>query len=437
MPNHVEMASHCLVRWEDDINQFAVVDTKRSKSVSTLKIGLTTCFEGYQRERRRGTVLFLEHYITCTHILIKCFIYFLGSKRDCCAYGLDVAGDDGHVNTYQWSVPPGLREESEEIAQTIRQSTSSFKRTISTMSSSSTSSTTAETKQKRKKINSNNINDDEQTTKYKSKPPSSLASTITICDAFKTSDKCASQGEQSNSNSKHQSSSHITATCSTTNSVTSSSTDINSLIEEIKVLREKLSSMDSLVAENTKLREKVLSMQDDMFYLRNTLISLPDEESYNYLKSIVDTYEQRKAELNEKSVELGNKLPCSKIELKQAKSTNSSRTINSLITCCYKGVDLKGQCYTKLKKMNPELMNNIYKYVQYVHAPKIISPTEFSGAISLRSRHLVDRNKNKENSSTASTKKQHQKYSKSKTNTEHQRGPLPPKQILMENFDCE
>ncbi|CAF2684545.1 unnamed protein product [Rotaria sp. Silwood2] len=349
MPNHVEMASHCLVRWEDDVNQFAVVDTKRSKSVSTLKIGLTTCFEGYQRERRRGTVLFLEHYITCTHILIKCFIYFLGSKRDCCAYGLDVAGDDGHVNTYQWSVPPGLREESEEIAQTIRQSTSSFKRTISTMSSSSTSSTTAETKQKRKKINSNNINDDEQTTKYKSKPPSSLASTITICDAFKTSDKCVSQGEQSNSNSKHQSSSHITATCSTTNSVTSSSTDINSLIEEIKVLREKLSSMDSLVAENTKLREKVLSMQDDMFYLRNTLI----------------------------------------------------------------------------------------KYVQYVHAPKIISPTEFSGAISLRSRHLVDRNKNKENSSTASTKKQHQKYSKSKTNTEHQRGPLPPKQILMENFDCE
>lgn len=58
MPNH-EVASHCLVRWEDDASQFAVVDTKRSKSVSTLKIGLTTCFEGFQRERRRGTILFL------------------------------------------------------------------------------------------------------------------------------------------------------------------------------------------------------------------------------------------------------------------------------------------------------------------------------------------------------------------------------------------
>ncbi|CAF4743563.1 unnamed protein product, partial [Rotaria sp. Silwood2] len=124
MPNHVETASHCLVRWEDDVNQFAVVDTKRLKSVSPLKIGLTTCFEGFQRERRRGTILFL----------------------DCCVYGLDLAGDDGHVNTYQWSVPPGLREESEEIAQAIRQSTSSFKRTISTMSSSSSNSTTIRTK---------------------------------------------------------------------------------------------------------------------------------------------------------------------------------------------------------------------------------------------------------------------------------------------------
>ncbi|CAF4939900.1 unnamed protein product, partial [Rotaria sp. Silwood2] len=82
----------------------------------------------------------------------------------CCAYGLDLAGDDGHVNIYQWSVPPGLREESEEIAQTIRESTSSFKRTISTMSSSSSSSTTTATKQKKKKVNNNNPNDDEPTT---------------------------------------------------------------------------------------------------------------------------------------------------------------------------------------------------------------------------------------------------------------------------------
>jgi hypothetical protein len=31
--------------------------------------------------------------------------------------------------------------------------------------------------------------------------------------------------------------------------------------------------MDSLTEENKKLREKILSMEDEMFYLRNTLIS--------------------------------------------------------------------------------------------------------------------------------------------------------------------
>ena len=204
--------------------------------------------------------------------MIKFFIYFLGSKKDCCVYGLEVAGDDGHVNMYQWSFPPGLREESEEIVQTIRQGTSSFKRTISTMSSSSSSSTTTGTKQKKKKVNNNNSNDDEPTTNDKSMPPPPLASTITICDTFDTSDKSVSQGQQINSNNKDQSSSFVTAN-SATNSTTTSSTDINSLLEEIKVLREKLSSMDSLDEENKKLREKILSIEDEMFYLRNTLIS--------------------------------------------------------------------------------------------------------------------------------------------------------------------
>ncbi len=128
-------------------------------------------------------------------------------------------------------------------------------------------------KTKEKKINNNNPIDDEPTTKDKPMPPPPLASTITICDTFDTSDKCVSQGQQSNPNNKHQSSSLVTANCSATNSTTSSSTDINSLLEEIKILHEKLSSMDSLTEENEKLREKILSMEDEMFYLRNTLIS--------------------------------------------------------------------------------------------------------------------------------------------------------------------
>lgn len=60
--------SHCVVRWEDNNNQYAVVDLKRAKTaVTTFKTGITTLFEGYNRERRRGEVIFLgkfPYYLT-------------------------------------------------------------------------------------------------------------------------------------------------------------------------------------------------------------------------------------------------------------------------------------------------------------------------------------------------------------------------------------
>lgn len=63
MPNHSDTASHCVVQWEDNKDQYAVVDTKRSKTVSTLKVGVTTLFEGYNRERRRGKILYLGRFL--------------------------------------------------------------------------------------------------------------------------------------------------------------------------------------------------------------------------------------------------------------------------------------------------------------------------------------------------------------------------------------
>lgn len=62
MPNQSDIASHCVVQWEDNKDQYAIVDTKRSKTVSILKVGVTTLFEGYQRERRRGKILFLGKF---------------------------------------------------------------------------------------------------------------------------------------------------------------------------------------------------------------------------------------------------------------------------------------------------------------------------------------------------------------------------------------
>ena len=132
-----------------------------------------------------------------------------------------------------------------------------------------------------------------------------------------------------------------------------------------------------------------------------------------------------------------------------------------MVKYCYKGVDLKWQCYTKLKARNPALTKQYLQYVlffytennyfyliplrllyktecvQYVHASKIITSSEFSGAISLRSRHLVDQEKNKENALKASTKKQHQKYLKNKKDTDCQERSSSPEEVLIENFDCE
>lgn len=59
MPNKTDVASHCVVQWEENQNQYAIIDTKRAKTVSTMKVGVTTLFEGYNRERRRGKILFL------------------------------------------------------------------------------------------------------------------------------------------------------------------------------------------------------------------------------------------------------------------------------------------------------------------------------------------------------------------------------------------
>jgi len=62
MPNQTDAPSHCVVQWDDKNDEYAVVDTRRSKTVATMKIGSSTLFEGYQRERRRGKILFLGKY---------------------------------------------------------------------------------------------------------------------------------------------------------------------------------------------------------------------------------------------------------------------------------------------------------------------------------------------------------------------------------------
>ena len=51
--------SHCVVQWDDNNIEYAIVDVQRAKTVSALKIGSTTLFCGDNRTRRRGKILFM------------------------------------------------------------------------------------------------------------------------------------------------------------------------------------------------------------------------------------------------------------------------------------------------------------------------------------------------------------------------------------------
>lgn len=51
--------TYCFIQWDDNKNDFAVVHNKRAKTSCPLKVGLTTAFEGNNRDRRRGKILYI------------------------------------------------------------------------------------------------------------------------------------------------------------------------------------------------------------------------------------------------------------------------------------------------------------------------------------------------------------------------------------------
>jgi len=116
------------------------------------------------------------------------------------------------------------------------------------------------------------------------------------------------------------------------------------------------------------------------------------------------------------------------MELTLAKKQNEAATINNLMKCCFKDikdVDLKTMPYKIIHDKYPELLDNIYgtenlllkvescsyqlhlvclEYVQYVHAPLVITKSRFSSVISLKSRHIRDGDKRKASSEESSGK---------------------------------
>ncbi|CAF3394937.1 unnamed protein product [Rotaria socialis] len=62
-----------------------------------------------------------------------------------------------------------------------------------------------------------------------------------------------------------------------------------------------------------------------------------------------------------KLVELSNKLPCSDIEIKLAKKSSPAATINNLIKCCFKDIELVEMSYEKLKTKDASLLKDIHE----------------------------------------------------------------------------
>ncbi|CAF4980881.1 unnamed protein product [Rotaria sp. Silwood1] len=339
--------SYCVVQWEDNNNEYAVVHMKRAKTSIMLKVGLTTSFEGNNRDRRRG------------------------AKNDCTVFSFQFEDQGGHVNTYSWSLAPGLFEKIEETTKAIKNiAGGNLHRTIS---SSSTSSTTM-SKNKKRKVNHNeqHTTDNPGVIDVNMMPvsppaPGSTRSTITIGDI----DQSLGSSDQRPSNSSNANKT------STTNTETIVSYDI-----------------DSLVQENKALRNKVNELEEQLLVQRETSIPIPDENGYNYLRSVCLTYEQCRSEQHTKMVELRKKLPCSDVEIRLAKKPNPAATINNLIKFCFKDVDLTEMSYEKLKFKNPSLLLDIHDFVKCIHAPTPIPQSMFSGTISLRCRHLRDSKKN-------------------------------------------
>ncbi|CAF2964896.1 unnamed protein product, partial [Rotaria sp. Silwood2] len=327
--------------------------------------------------------------------------FCLGSKKDCFTYGFDIVEDDIQLNMYGWSNPPSLREQSEEAAKVIHNSTSSssLQRTVS---SSSSCSNTLSSKQKKRKLDHKNTNIDELVVvDDASMPPPSTS--LMISSAQTSNSATADVVPDVPSTSNNQSSSSASNSTLNTTNMTTSSIDTNSLLEEIK-----------------SLREKVLSLQNELLYQRQSSMPLPSEETYNYFKSSCVMYEQIKSENNKQSAELGKKLPCTNIELKLAKSSNPSATINNLIKCCLKNIDLKTMSYDKLKKGNAELLERILQYVRLIHAPTDIPQAKFSSVISLKCRHIRSNAKHGKSVSTTTKEKQKQKRNEMHDSNNHE-----------------
>ena len=187
------------------------------------------------------------------HFKVMSSRLYLGNKRDSIAFGLDLEDNGGQVNIYNWSGPPGLREEIEEIRRAARDLTeTTFRRTLS---SSSTSSSTSTSKAKRKKTIDDNYSlsdKPDERNEYQMPPPLVPVRSANVINRSATgsdeNQRPSSINDVGFDSPVHQESQEATSGPTQADNVT------------------------SLLEENKALRGKNLALQDEVLYQRETSI---------------------------------------------------------------------------------------------------------------------------------------------------------------------
>lgn len=202
----------------------------------------------------QNKTLYLDQHLSTRVVDFKHFTVMsscptIGNKRDSIAFGLDLEDNGGQVNIYNWSGPPGLREEIEETRRAARGLIeSTFRRTLS---SSSTSSCTSTSKAKRKKTIDDNYSLSEKPDEHNE--PTMPPTLVPVRSASVTNRSATlSEGNQRPSSINIGFDSPVR--------------------EEAAPGPTQVDNITSLVEENKVLREKNLALQDELLYQRETSI---------------------------------------------------------------------------------------------------------------------------------------------------------------------
>ncbi|CAF1493611.1 unnamed protein product, partial [Didymodactylos carnosus] len=171
-----------------------------------------------------------------------------------------------------------------------------------------------------------------------------------------------------------------------------------------------------LRGENEILRKRVLELEAEISELKQETMPFLNKEAYGYLKRACASYGKHENVKSGTAQKIAEQLPLTVVELKECLNSQWTKTSNNLLQNCFKHVDLSTSNYQLLAKMNLKMLMNIKDYVTAVHPSETITQSSFSKTVSLKCRHIREKQGKQQNDRTL---KEPQKNTKSKRQNNH------------------